>query len=286
MNNISVIDPNFDIKITTSYFLSIQLQLDGFSFCVLDPVSNQYIQFENRPFKTNENIFDVLELELSRNDMLVYPYQKIFVLYNTSVYTLIPQALYNEENEAEYLSFCFSERFNSPTEVNFANKIKMADAMCTFKVPKKLTSILDKYYKNIRYFCQATPFIEAALLTTPMDMTHNHVHIDVQPSGFYFDIIVISGNNLKMHNTFKYHDKKEFLYFTLFVFEQMKLDTHNTKVFLTGNIEKSNEVYSLLKQYVKQVEIDNSTKHFKFSNIFKHLSIQNHLNLFNIPLCV
>ncbi|SMO36970.1 Protein of unknown function [Saccharicrinis carchari] len=286
MNTVSVIDTSFDIKITTSYFLSIQLQLDGFSFCVLDPVSNQYIQFNNRPLKPNENILDILEWELSKNNLLVYPYQKIFVLYNTSKYSLIPQALYDKKHHEDYLSFCFSEGVDLQTELVFANKIKMADSICVFKIPLQLSTILDKYFKNIQYFCQATPFIETALLSTPINMAHNHVHIHIQPSGFYFDIIVTSGNNLKMHNTFKYHDKKEFLYFTLFVFEQIKLDTHNTKVFLSGNIEKSNETYALLKKYVKQVEIDNTTKHFKFSGIFKHLSIQNHLNLFNIPLCV
>ncbi len=286
MNKISIVDNSFDINITTSYFLSIQLQLDGFSFCVLDPVSNEYILFEHRPLKFNENIIDVLSDELASNDLLIYPYQKIFVLYNTKDYSLIPQALYNNNEDSNYLQFCFSDGFDKAKEICFTNKIKMADSICTFKIPIKLAEILEKYYSNVRYFCQATPFIETALLSTSMNISHNHVHINVQPSSFYFDIIVTSGNNLKMHNTFKYHDQKEFLYFTLFVFEQMKLDTRYTKVFLSGNIEKPSEIYSLIKRYIKQVEINTTTKHFKFSNVFKNVFLQNHLNLFNTPLCV
>ena len=288
MNKLSVIDSGFDINITSSYFLSIQLQLDGFSFCVLDPVSNEYIQFENRTLKFNENIFEVLESELAGNDLLVYPYQKVFVLYNTQNYSLIPQAIYQPNTDGKFLNFCFSEsNLETKHEDTFCNKVKMADSMCVFKVPTKLTEVLSKYYKNIKYFCQATPFIETALLSTStLSSPNHHVHINVQPLSFYFDIIVISDNNLKMHNTFKYHDQKEFLYFTLFVFEQLKLDTRRTKVFLSGNIEKSSETYSTLKTYIKQVEITDETNHFKFSNIFKSIPLQNHLNLFNIPLCV
>lgn len=260
--------------------------MDGFSFCVLDPVSNEYIQFEHRPIKFNEQIFDVLEAELASRELLVYPYQKVFVVYNTQNYTLIPQALYSSDKNADYLNFCFSEGIDKEKEVYFSNKIKMADSICSFKVPQSLTQIIDKYYKNVKYFCQATPFIETALFSTSIDMSHNHVHIHVQPSSSYFDIIVTSSNNLKLHNAFKYRDHKEFLYFVLFVFDQMKLDTRHTKVFLTGNIEKSNEIYIILKKYIKQVEIETSTKHFKFSGIFKNLPLQNYLNLFNTPLCV
>ena len=288
MNKLSVIDTSFDINITTSYFLSIQLQLDGFSFCVLDPVSNEYIQFEYRTLKFNENIFDVLASELESNDLLVYPYQKVFVLYNNQNYSLIPQALYQSEKSKHFLDFCYSDK-NTENErvLSFSNKIKMADSMCVFNVPEKLTNILSKYYNSVKYFCQATPFIETALLSTSTSSSSNHhVHINIQPSSFYFDIIVISDNNLKMHNTFKYHDQKEFLYFTLFVFEQLKLDTTHTRVFLSGNIEKNSETYSMLKTYIKQVEITNETNHFKFSSVFKNIPLQNHLNLFNIPLCV
>ncbi|MGQ1788471.1 MULTISPECIES: DUF3822 family protein [unclassified Saccharicrinis] len=286
MNKASVIDTSFDINITTSYFLSIQLHLDGFSFCVLDPVSNEYIQFEHRPLKFNEEIMDVLEKELAQRQLLVYPYQKVFVIYNTQNYSLIPQALYSSIEDPGYLDFCFADGFDGENEVCFANKIKMADSFCSFKVPKRLTEIVDTYYSHVKYFCQATPFIETALLSTSTDIGHNHVHINLQPSGSYFDIIVTSSNNLKMHNTFKYHDHKEFLYFAMFVFDQMKLDTRHTKVFLTGNIEKSNEIYSMLKKYIKQVEIETTTNHFKFSGVFKNIPLQNHLNLFNTPLCV
>lgn len=283
MNNYSVIDHNFDINITTSYFLSIQLSLDGFSFCVLDPVSNEYIQFQSKNILLNEKIFDTLEKELANNDLLIYPYQKVFITYYTSEYTLIPTPLFQKEKEDTYLNFCFSNKSDCDM-VLFSNKIKMADSVCLFGVPKNIVDLLNKYYKDIHFFCQATPFIESALLSTTIDSNHNHVHIDLQVSNF--DIIVTSGNNLKMHNSFNYNNHNDFLYYTLLIFEQLKLNTHSTIIFLSGKADKSTNIYSLLKKYIKQVEIKKETKHFKFASVFKNIPIQNHLNLFNIPLCV
>ncbi len=283
MNKESVIDASFDVNITTSYFLSIQLQLDGFSFCVLDPVSNEYILFKQRPILLNENILEVLEFELAQNDLLVYPYQKIFVLYQTNKYTLIPQALYIPDKENTYSTFCFSQKEKN-NSLSQTNKIKMADSVCIFDIPDEIHDLLSKYYNNIKYFCQVTPFIETALLSTSVNAQQNHVHINIQSS--FFDVIVTSGNNLQLHNSFHYNDHKEFLYYVLFVFDQLKLDTRATKIFLSGKIDKTHELYLLLKKYVKQIEISNETKHFKFAHAFKNLSLQNHLNLFNIPLCV
>ncbi len=284
MNKESIVDSSFDINITTSYFLSIQLQLDGFSFCVLDPISNEYILFEHHPLHLNENIKEVLESELLNNDLLVYPYQKVFVIYQTSSYTLIPQVLFNNQFNSAYLDFCFSDNEENTPHKIYSNKIKMADSICIFGIPNEISELLNKFYKHVRYFCHATPFVETALLSSSISSVQKHVHINIQTLSF--DIIVTASNNLQMHNSFKYHNQKDFLYFTLFVFEQMKMDTRETKVLLTGKIDKSHEIYLLLKKYIKQIEIIKETKHFKFANTFKNTQLQDHLNLFNIPLCV
>jgi hypothetical protein len=204
-------------------------------------------------------------------------------MYQTSVNTLIPSALFEKEKEKEFIDFCFRKDLNEPSSY-FSNKIKMADSYCVYSIPQKTVSLLEEYYKNIYYFCQTTPFVEAALLYTANDSLHHHVHIDI--NRFHFDILVTSGNDLKLHNSFKYSDNKEFLYFALYVFEQLKLNTHSTQVFLTGMVTKNDKIYTLLKKYIKQVEISSESRHFKFSPVFKNIPLQNHMNLINIPLCV
>ncbi len=283
MSITSLVDNNFDKNITTSYFLSIQLALDGFSFCVLDPISNEYIQFYSRQLSLNENIFDILCQEIKDNPTLGYSYQKVFILYNSKQTTLVPDALFQKDKESTFLNFCFQNK-NSEEHLFFNNKIRMADSYCVYSIPKRIITELHMHFSNLYFFTQTAPFIENALLNTTNDALHYHVHINIQDS--FFEIIVTTGNDLIMHNNFKFKDKKEFLYFVLFVFEQLKLNTHLTNVFLSGLVSKNDEIYSLLKRYIKHVKVNSETRHFKFSGIFKNVPLQNYLNLFNIPLCV
>ena len=283
MTNQFVIDNNFDKNITTSYFLSIQLALDGFSFCVLDPISNEYILFYHKNISINESLFGVTDSEIANNEYLQLPYQKTFVLFQTKHNTLIPSSLFDEKQKEDYLNFCFNPN-KYEEEITFSHKIKMADSYCIFSIPEKFSDLLSSKFSNVFYFNQTIPFIESALLNTTFNTDQHLVYINVQNS--CFDIIIIAGNNLKLHNTFNFHNKKEFLYYTLLVFEQLKLNTHTSHIYLSGRVSKTDDIYSMLKKYIKHVEIANESKHFKFAAVFKQVSLVNHINLINIPLCV
>ncbi len=283
MSNQFVVDSNFDKNITNSYFLSIQLTLDGFSFCVLDPISNEYILFFHHSFSINESSIKTLEKELSSNEYLQLNYQKIYVLYYTQRNTLIPTSLYQDNQKGLYLDFCFNQdKFNE--ELAFSNKIKMADSYCIFSIPKAIVQLFNEKYTNVYYYCSTTPFIETALLNTSFNYDQYQIYINLHNS--IFDIIVITGNDLKLHNSFMFQDKREFLYYTLLIFEQLKLNTHTSNVFLSGEFSKTDEIYELLKKYIKNITVLKESKHFKFSSVFKTVSIQDHFNLINIPLCV
>jgi len=44
MQNVAFVDETLDINLTQLYHLSIQSDLNGLSFCILDPVRNKYIE--------------------------------------------------------------------------------------------------------------------------------------------------------------------------------------------------------------------------------------------------
>ena len=49
MHEINWTDELFDIKQASNYHLSIQIGLDGFSFCMLDTLRNRYVAFQHIP---------------------------------------------------------------------------------------------------------------------------------------------------------------------------------------------------------------------------------------------
>ncbi len=276
----TIIAPYFDINITNSYFLSIQIMRSSISFCIIDPISNEYIALDTVSVLPNKNEFDTLSNEFINNELLSHDYQKVFVLYYTKEYTLVPQSLYNEEKKDIYLDFCL-EKSNDNQSI-YTNKIKMADSICLFNMPNDIVELIINKYKKVSFFCQIAPFIETSLLSAAN--SNYNVHVNVQK--IHFDIIVCKGNHLKLYNTFKFYSSEEFIYYILFVFDQLKLDAKETNIFLSGKISKTNELFLLIKKYIKQVEITKTTKHFKFANIFKNKELQDYINLFNIYICV
>ena len=77
------------------------------------------------------------------------------------------------------------------------------------------------------------------------------------------ELLVVENNKIQLFNVFEYHSKEDFLYYILFVFEQLKLDTETTPIELSGNIELEDELYNLLYNYVRYVNFIN--KEYPFS---------------------
>jgi len=55
MHNISLIDETLDKNLTANYNLSIQVSLDGFSFCIKDLIRNKYIVLKHIDFSLKGN---------------------------------------------------------------------------------------------------------------------------------------------------------------------------------------------------------------------------------------
>ena len=73
MQDFAFIDETLDINLTQSYYMSIQLSLDGLSFCILDPVREKYIAFCNKSFSKELEFDDYLnqvESYILKNDLL------------------------------------------------------------------------------------------------------------------------------------------------------------------------------------------------------------------------
>ena len=88
--------------------LSILVNLNGLSFCILNRTSNT-IEFLNTiPFEQKLNPFDALnrlKAELSSNTVFSENFDALLVIHQNELATLVPNALYSENNKADYLKF-------------------------------------------------------------------------------------------------------------------------------------------------------------------------------------
>ncbi len=281
MTDISIIDSTFDISVTSSYYMSIQANLNGLSFCILDPVTNKYVLFEHKSFQQPDYHQTQLEEQLITNNYFRQPYKKVLFLYQTSSFALVPIPLFADDQAKEILEFngC---RLSAEDHL-VTNKINMCDSVNIFAIPIFLYHTLKNQFPDVRFFHQCTPMIESSLLRKKSQAEYQFL-INIQEHSF--EIIATQKHHLKLCNTFIYSNEKDLIYLILFTFEQLGLSVSNTYIELSGAIGNNDARYLLIKRFLKNVVLAPLPLHFEYSDAIHALETHCFVNLFNLPLCV
>ncbi len=281
MSNIDIVDESFDKNITTSYFLSIQVSLNGLSFSVLDPVRNTYILFKHKEFdKKDKNYVKTQEL-LITDPILNYDYKRVYFLFNTRNSTLVPASLFSYEETDRAL--LFTSRITKEDHKIERQKVKLADVWNVYAIPDYLYYLVKNQFQDVVFFHQYTPMIEVNLMSGVVD-DEPFMYLNLRKDTF--DVVVLKRYELMLCNSFKYSNPAEFAYFTLNSIKQTGLDQKSLKVFFSGQGNGGNECFTLLSRYVRNVRYVKPPRQFDFSHKFKQVRTEEFYNLFSLPLCV
>ena len=88
--------------------MSIQVSLSGLSFCILETSTNTFTFYKNFKFdnKLNpSNVLDKLTHCFNAEKVLQGNFNTVRVIHENELSTLVPKALFNEDNMADYLKF-------------------------------------------------------------------------------------------------------------------------------------------------------------------------------------
>ncbi|MDK2842694.1 MAG: hypothetical protein PWQ17_2200 [Anaerophaga sp.] len=282
--DLSLVDETFDTNITQSYFLSIQVCLDGFSFSILDPVRNKYIQFRYFSFHPKVKESDLPELTnriFEQNELLNLPYKKVFILIPSRFSTLVPSGLFTPDEAAAWLRFTHEVPENH--NVVFS-QMKLADAWNIFAIPSHLSDIFKRQFPEPSFFQQYIPMTETKLAISRPGVSKTQLIINLQNN--YFDIVVLEKNNLKLSNSFQIRGENDLIYYTLFVFEQLQLLPSNTEVQLIGAHPEFDAIRKTLEKYIKHVKQPGLPSGFQYSYLFKDVPGHRFHNLLSLASCV
>ena len=87
------------------------------------------------------------------------------------------------------------------------------------------------------------------------------------------DIVVLESDQLLLCNTFSYTSKEDFVYYLLFVAEQLQLDVLEFPLYFTGKITLETALYKSTYLYIKNVYFLEST-----NSVFSAFKIPSHAN--------
>lgn len=241
--------------------LSIQLSLSGLSFCILNSNSNTIECLRGIKFNEQLNPLAVLkELEnlFKKESVLNNRFSNVTVIHDNELSTLVPNSLFNKNYLADYL------KFNS--------KILKSDFIAFDAIPENNSVNVYVPYVNINNFIydkfgaftykHVNSVLIASILQMEINNTGTKAYINVSTN--HFEMVILEGNKLILANQFKYYTKEDFIYYILFTFEQLQLNTETLSLKFLGAIKLNDHLYKMAYKYIRDVSFGSRNDQFKY----------------------
>jgi hypothetical protein len=232
--------------------LSIQVSLNGLSFCILDTIGKTILKsdrmvFENKlsPQELREN----LEQLLKTHDLDSSEFSEIVVVHSNNLFSLVPKSLFDPKEMANYLKFNTKILANDHIAYDALNNYDMVAVYVPFV---NINNYVFDLFGEFEYKHNATVLVEALLNNSATNKEAIcYAHIE----GQQLDITIIEQKKLLLYNSFTITSKEDFIYYLLFTLEQLKLDTERINLQLFGAIEKGDDLYQLCYKFIKNVSL-------------------------------
>ena len=263
--------------------LSIQVNLDGFSFTILNIAEQKYIALEHYDIQNCNSYSDLAESIdqiIVKQELLQQKFSSTTIGIANSLNTLTPKALYDEANGKEILAFNHTILDN---EVETRDWIPSIQAYNSYLIPEELNRCFNKYFKNISWRHDSSILIESLMHQFKLQ-EEKRVYISIQNKSF--EIIVLERKKLKFFNSFSYKAAEDMIYYLLFTYEQLNLNPDQIPLIICGEIEENSKVYKLLYRYIRDIHFIKRNPNYNYSFVFDQTKEHFYFKLLNQHLCV
>ncbi len=241
-----------DISVEKFDKLSIQVGLNGLSFCVLDTIGKKIICADRLAFEKSlapKELQENLKLLLEKHQLTTKGFSEVVVVHNNGLFSFVPKSLFNVDELANYLKFNTKILANDLIAHDTLESYDLVNVYVPFV---NINNYIFDLFGEFEYKHNGTVLVQT-LLNTPSTTKEPVCYVHIGEN--QIEITVISQKKLLLYNSFIFHTKEDFIYYLLFTMEQLQLDLETTKLKLFGSIEEGDPMYDLCYQYVKDVTI-------------------------------
>ena len=282
MQDLNLLDETFDKNQAPHYHLSIQVDLNGITFCVLDTVRNKYTGLRHYALNGVKNWQDISAMTalLNSDEILKLPYKSTSFMMVEGKSTLVPLELFDSTNPSAI--FTLNHTLESGQEILF-NTLVHSIAANVFAVPLQVHHTFQNVFPGIKAYHRVSPFIEN-LIHESGKSGRKKCFVSIHANTM--DIGVAHQKKLEFFNTFVYREKSDIIYFILSVLEKFDMPVMTSEVHFACDMEHHETIFDFLHQYLNHIKFIRPSEHFSFSYMFDDVHLTRFANLFNLALCV
>jgi Protein of unknown function (DUF3822) len=268
---IQIVDKRLANYATESLQLHFEVENKLMKVHIFEPKEKEILAFE---------LVDLSDFFKNSPLKLESTFQKVSLSLVTSQFTLVPSTLFIKEKATDYLLAASSI---SEGSVILTKEINFLNAFAVFAMPSTLKEILDKQFSAIDYFPHAAP---TYLSLYNLFKTEKEPVVFVNIHSQHYDIIVFEDSQLKLFTVHPILTTEDFLYYSFYTLEQLKINAGTAAVYLMGEVEKNSAIHEILIKYFKKsswilkssqyklgYELNDINPYFYFSHFSQYLCV-------------
>jgi hypothetical protein len=191
------------------------------------------------------------------NPWMKGPFKSVRILVANQKVTLVPFAMYNNQDKAHYLSFNVDL---DSEDVVISTPVPSISAECIFAIPGKQQYRITKLYPDATFHHLAALALHS--MTEASAALKQTVQVYLHFSGSAFFIHVLRNQELVFFNSFSFSNPEEFIYYILNIAEKLNIKIANSHFVLSGNVNPQDALYAELLASGALIELAD-TKDFK-----------------------
>jgi hypothetical protein len=262
--------------------ISIQVNMNGFSFCINSTEDNRIHAFRQYSFRQvllQEDLLNNISDVLYKDDLLRLHYKKVRVIYTGRKSTLVPDEFFSTDRLKSILEF--NQPIDDLDEIHY-NAIAGCGSQLAFAIPTYFAGLITDKFPGADFYSQASPLLVYSLSGKEQTITDSVI---VQLNKDFFDIVVLCENRLKLYNTFLYADAADLLYFILYVCRQLKIDTKQTTFYFTGEYSSESALIREIRPYIPLIEPIRKPDYLQQSTVLKKLDQDRFFSVLYLMMC-
>jgi hypothetical protein len=279
--SLSLVDETADVKQNKQAVLHVLAGAGSLALALLDSNQNKFVALESYNLQntfTADALALALDQVLSTHPFLKKDYAAVRFAYDSHRSTLVPEALYDPAALDSYIRFNHSLEKD---ETVYSDQLRNMDTRNIFILPNVLQKTMQALYPQVKFQHSSSALLEG-LARQYKNETKPKLVIHVSLT--HFEIVLFEGKHLKFYNTFRHQTSEDFIYYLLFVCEQLKLNPETLDLILIGEIERNSAIYAILQKYVRNIRFGERPEVFAYAHPLNTIPKHFYANLFSQQL--
>lgn len=252
-----LIDRSFDFRAPEKYRSCIQLSNNSLSICFSDKKNNKTVALQEKSLNTERLLEgDKLEKELKKLKLPVTE-NRLFSI-NSQRFCFVPKAIFSESQTTSLLNLNCEPAKNQKI---LWDEIEQLELIVLYSINSSLFHHINTNFQSSKLTHQLSTLIKGIA----SDFNQNDTQLFCHVKNKQLSIVHFNEYGFQFANQFFIQTAEDYIYYLLFVCEQLKIQPAKCKLVLLGNIILGEKMHHYSYNYFSKIQFGEAKTNYNLA---------------------